>query len=454
MKRNHEIVSLMKLALPVATAHLAHMSMQIVDTMFVGRVSAEAIGAVSVGNAVFAVFMVMGIGLSLGLDFIISHAFGAGKQDECNRSLIQSIYLCTFVSIPGIGVMYLASGLFEWFGIEPQVAILAKGYLRILSWSLWLVLMFNAFRQYLQAMGVANAVMVIMVLANVLNIAANWVFVFGKLGFPALGVEGSGLATLLSRVFMLLAILAYVARRDKKYSLGLLATSMEFSRTRMMRIVELGLPAMGQVMLEVGVFALATLLAGKLGSTVLAAHQIALHIASLTFMVGMGVSAAAAVRIGSALGHGNQDQAIKTGWTAVVCVALLMGVFAILMFALREPLMGLFTSDPLVIEAGKGLLILAAFFQLFDGTQVVGAGILRGIGETRASMFANLVGHWFVGLPLGIGLCFGLGLGAQGLWIGLSTGLIFVSLALMMVWRKKVRRMRATSFALEPRLSR
>lgn len=440
--RTSEVGSLYKLAAPVALAHVAGMAMQLVDTAFVGRLGAEAIGGVSIGNAVYATFMVLGIGVLLGVDYLISHAFGAGRLRECHSILVQSLYLAVFASLPAIALMYGASYFLGMLGIEPAVAVQAGIYLKWLSFSLLPFLLFSAFRQYLQAMGVAGPILVILLIANIVNAFFNWVFVFGNLGFPKMGVAGSGFATCLARTYSVVAIALYVLLRDRKQSLGLAKVSLKISYKRLGQLIRLGMPAGIQLLLEVGVFALATMLAGRLGAVPLAAHQIALHLASIAFMIPLGLSAAAAVRVGQALGQGHQHRAVRVGWTALGMSVVVMSVSGLTFYVAAEPLMRLFTIDEAVISTGASLMLIAAFFQLFDGIQVVGTGVLRGWGDTRSPVIANLVGHWLFGLPAGTLLCFWAAWGVRGLWIGLSTGLISVALMLLWVWSRRVARYR------------
>lgn len=206
----------------------------------------------------------------------------------------------------------------------------------------------------------------------------------------------------------------------------------------MRRLISLGFPAASQVTLEVGVFAAATALAGRLAPAALAAHQIAVNLASLTFMVPLGVASAGAVRVGHAIGRGDYDGAARSGWTAILFGMAFMSCAAAAFLLVPRALIGAFTSDPVVLSIGVLLLFVAAIFQLFDGVQAVSTGVLRGLGDTRTPMLWNLAGHWFIGLPLGYTLCFTAGLGVVGLWWGLSTGLIICGVALLIVWTRHV----------------
>jgi len=440
--RSSEVKHLFRLAAPVAAAHLANMIMQLVDTFFVGRLGATAIGGVSVGNALFATLMVVGIGLLLGIDFVASKAFGAGRLNEVHRCLVQAVYLAVFIAVPFTLLMLVSTGFFAAFGITSDVAVQGELYLKTVSLSLLPLLVFMAFRQYLQAMGIAAPVLWILVVANIVNAFANWVFVWGKLGVTSMGVTGSGLATFIARSMALVAIVAYTIWNDRRKKLGLQHVSKKPKRKEILSLVRLGLPAGAQLLLEVGVFATATLLAGRMGAAPLAAHQIVLHIASCTFMIPLGLSAAGAVRVAQALGAGQPHRAVRIGWTALGMAVSFMAFSGLTLYLLSWHLMRIFTFDPNVIQLGQSLMLIAALFQLSDGIQVTATGILRGIGDTRSSMYANLAGHWFVGLPIGFLMGFSWNRGVQGIWIGLSIGLTLVAAALAFAWSKQSKSVR------------
>ena len=297
--------------------------------------------------------------------------------------------------------------------------------------------MYTAFRRYLQGTGVVRPVTIALVVANVLNAVVNWVLIFGHLGAPALGVAGSAWATVAARIVMACVLLATILYRERWRPF---AGRVELTRVR--RLLALGLPAASQVTLEVGVFAAATVLAGRLPPVALAAHQIAINIASFTFMVPLGIASAGAVRVGHAIGARDRAAATRAGWTAFLFGAMFMSCAAASFVLIPHALIGAFTRDPSVLALGISLLSVAAVFQLFDGTQAVATGVLRGLGDTRTAMLWNLVGHWLIGLPLGYTLCFVLGRGVIGLWWGLSTGLIICGVALFAVWMRSIERLR------------
>lgn len=424
-----------RLAAPLVLSEVGWMTMGVVDTMAVGRVSAEAIGAVSLGTMIFYTIGIFAGGLLLGLDTLVAQSFGAGDPDDCRHSLISGIWLAVFLILPVMAAIWACIPLLAKFGIDPSVLRETGPYLRTLNWSAPFLLIYFGFRRYLQAVNIVRPVMITLLLANLVNLAGNWILVFGNLGAPRLGAEGAAWATFVSRVYMM-TVLGYVIWRNDP---GLLHASWKPDVTRIRKLLKLGFPAAAQIGLETGVFATVTVLIGKLGATALAGHQIALTTVSMTFMMPLGISSAAAVRVGQAIGRGDPAGAARSGWTALAFGAAVMSVAALALLLIPHMIARLFTPEPAIIAAGVVLLRVAAFFQLFDGFQVVATGALRGAGDTRTPMVCHFIGYWVIGLPLGAMLCFYFGLGAPGLWIGLSTGLILIGIVLVGFWRRKVR---------------
>ena len=426
-----------RLAAPVVLAELGWMTMGLVDTLMVGRLGPEAIGAVGMGSTLFIGVCIFAMGLLLGLDTLVSQAFGARRPDQCHTWLRHGVALAFLLSPPIVALVFALTESMSLWGLHPRVLALAQPYLRIVALSTPMLLLHTSFRRYLQGIGVVRPVTVALVIANVLNAVVNWVLIFGHLGAPALGVAGSAWATVAARVVMACVLLGTILYRE---GTGPFIGHVEIASLR--RLLSLGLPAASQVTLEVGVFAAATVLAGRLPPVSLAAHQIAINIASFTFMVPLGIASAGAVRVGHAIGAGDRGAASRAGWTAFLFGALFMSSAAASFVLIPTALIGAFTRDPSVLASGVSLLWVAAVFQLFDGTQAVATGVLRGLGDTRTPMVWNLVGHWLIGLPLGYTLCFVLGLGVIGLWWGLSTGLIICGVSLLVVWIRRINRVR------------
>lgn len=432
-----ELRAMTALAVPVVLSELGWMLQGIVDTIMVGRLGPAAIGAVAVGNAVYYVPSLFGIGLLLGLDTLVSHAYGRKDHDACHHWLAQGVYLACIVSPPLMILLAAASLLFGHVGITPEVALPAGNYLRVLIWGTLPLLLYGAARRYLQGVGQVRVVTVTFVIANLLNWFGNWVLIYGKLGAPAMGVRGSALSTVIARISMAAALIGFAWRYERSRGHPLFARWARPSLIKIRQMVRLGAPAAGQIVLEVGAWNLATFSAGFLTPVELATHTIALSYASLTYMVPLGVSAAAAVAVGHAVGAGDRAKARRAGWLALALGTGFMLLAGVVLFLAPRPLIAVYTTDPRVMAVGPSLLLIAAAFQVFDGIQTVSTGALRGLGETRTPMFANLFGYWVFGLPLGFVLCFVLHKGVFGLWIGLTVALIFIATWLLRRWNKE-----------------
>jgi MATE family multidrug resistance protein len=424
------------LAVPVVLSELGWMLQGIVDTIMVGRLGPAAIGAVAVGNAVFYAPSLFGIGLLLGLDTLVSHAYGRNDHDACHHWLAQGVYLACIIGPPLMVLLAASSLVFGHVGIHAEVAGPAGSYLRMLVWSTLPLLLYGAARRYLQGVGQVRVITVTFVMANLVNWFGNWVLIYGKLGFPAMGVRGSALSTVIARIGMAAALLAFAWRYERSRGHPLFAHWARPSWLKIKQLVRLGAPAAGQILLEVGAWNLATFSAGFLTPVELATHTIALSYASLTYMVPLGISAAAAVSVGHAIGAGDRPKARRAGWLALALGTGFMLLAGIVLLIAPRPLIALYTRDPRVMALGPTLLWIAAAFQIFDGIQTVSTGALRGLGETRAPMYANLVGYWVLGLPLGFVLCFMLREGVFGLWIGLTLALVVIAAALLHRWNK------------------
>ncbi len=432
-----ETLRTLRLAAPISGMFLATMLMQIVDTFFVGKLGADALGGLSIGVAVFSFFMVTAMGLLLGLDYLVSKAYGERDLKECRNLLVQGLILATTVSLPLIGLMHLAPLFFRPFGLSDVISANATAFLIPLSWSLLPFLLTNAFRMYLQGQGNAAAAFYVVVLANVLNFILNPVLIFGAFGWAGMGIAGSGVATFIGRWFSLFLIVG-LTYFHTRLPLSAFAVTRAQTIATQKKLLKLGLPAAGQLLLEVGVFVATTFSIGLINAQHLAAHQIVLHIASFTFMIPLGISAAGAVRVGQAVGRRHFYRVATVGNGALFLSFMIMASFGLALSLFGDSVLRIFSHEEPVIAIGKKLLIVAALFQISDGFQVTAAGVLRGIGNTKASLWANFVGHWWFGFPLGLYLCFGSAkLESFGAWIGLSVGLTAVAAALMGVWLAK-----------------
>jgi MATE family multidrug resistance protein len=434
---------MLRLAAPLALTELGWLAMAFVDTVMVGRLpdSATAIGAVSLGSTLFYTIGVFGSGIMLGMDTLVAQAYGARRLEECHRTMWNSLYLaCAISPVLMLSVLALLP-LFPRFGLAPALVAQTVPFLKALVWSTLPLALYFALRRYLQAMHIVKPVVFALISANLVNLLGNWALVYGHLGSRGFGVAGSGWSTCISRAYMVAVLALAAVYYDRKRSSGLWKASRRLELRRIRQLLRLGLPAALQLLLEIGAFATATFLIGKLGAVQLAGHQIALNVASFTYMVPLGICSAAAVRVGHAMGARDVPAAARAGWMAIFFGALFMSCSGLMLFLFARPIARIYTPEIDVIHAGATLLLVAAVFQLFDGLQVVATGALRGAGNTRIPMLANLVGYWVIGLPLGAFLCFKVKMGAVGMWLGLCLALVLIGSALVGVWHAVIKGM-------------
>ena len=444
-----ELSPTLRLAGPVIVAELGWMLMGVVDTLMVGRIGPEAIGAVGLGSILYFSTAIFGMGVLLGLDTLVSQAYGAGLIRECHRWLRDGVHVAVLLTPPLILVNLGLVAALPAFDLHPEVRRLTAPYLDVVMLGSLPLLLYAGFRRYLQAVGVVRPIMITLIAANVVNALVNWLLIFGNLGLPALGVAGAAWATVVGRTFMAVALLVVIVRHEHRLKAGLFDVPfLQVEWPRLMRLLRLGVPAATQLTAEVGVFGAVAALAGRINPVALAAHQVALNLASVTFMVPLGLASAGAVRVGHAIGRRAVDDAASAGWSAMTLAVAFMSASALLFVTAAEPLVRIFTQDPAVVATGIGLMRIAAAFQLFDGFQVVATGALRGLGDTRTPMLSNLIGHWVLALPIAAFMGFRLDMGVIGLWTGLSLGLTIVALVLLVAWRRHIRALRRDPAAL------
>jgi MATE family multidrug resistance protein len=433
---------LLRLAVPIVMGEVGWMSMNFVDIAMIGRVGPTALAAVSLGSAIFLVFAVLCEGLMMGCDPVISQDFGAGRIEECFRTLWAAVQLALPLGLV-CALLVAASGwLLAPMGISTQIVRQTLPFLVAMACGLPPLMGFVAMRVFLQGTHRVKIVAFAMVSANLINFAGNYALIYGHFGLPALSALGSGISTMLARFYMMCVLLAYMVWLNRREQWRLARYAGAFYLRRIARIARLGAPAATQMAVEVAAFSAATLAAGRLGAVAVSGHQIALVMASLTFMVPLGVAQATSVRVGNAVGRRDAEAANVSGWSGLALSASFMSCSAIVLWTLPLPIAHIFSYDPEVVKMAVSLLAIAAVFQFFDGVQVTAIGALRGSGNTRIAMITDLVGWWFVGLPLGAWLCFGLGWGVRGLWFGLSAGLISIGCVLAVAWRRRVQQLR------------
>lgn len=430
-----DFVALLKLAAPIVVIQVGLMLMGVVDTMMVGQVSAAALAAVALGNLYFFVTSMFGFGVLLALDPIVAQALGARDDLAVARGLQRGLVLAALLALPLSLVLLTVEPVLTLVGQPPSVIPDAAGYVYRNVPSVLPLLAFVVLRQTLQAHRNTRPIVVTIVLANVLNAVLNYVWIFGHLGFPAMGVQGSAWATSVSRWFMAVSLLVLGWAELERYLRRPAPNVLD--RRALGRMLRLGMPIGGQMVVEMGAFGTVALLMGWLGVVQVAAHQVAINLASLTFMVPLGVSSAAAVVIGHAVGRGDAES-VRRSTLAALCVgAGFMSLTAVLLIGVPELLAGLYTRDAAVLALAVTLLPIAGLFQVFDGLQVVSIGLLRGLGDTRVPMLVGALGFWCIGMPVSLWLGFGAGFGAIGLWWGLVVGLLMVAAFLLLrVWQR------------------
>jgi multidrug resistance protein, MATE family len=430
---------MLMLAVPVIFAELGWMSMSVVDTIMVGRLGPAAIGATGIGSSAFYSLAIFGMGLLLGLDTLVSQSYGAGNREACHRFLAQAVYLALFIT-PVLMILFaLMPPLFYSLGVNAQVSALAGPFVTTLSWGTLPLLFYAAFRRYLQGMGHMRPVMFVLVSANAINWFFNWLLIEGHWGLPTLGVTGSALSTCMARVYMAAMLAFFIWWFERNLEPGFKSLFRRPDPARLWRLLRIGFPAALQILLEISAFGAAAVLAGRLAPVALAAHQIALSCAALSYMIPLGISSAAAVAVGHSIGRGEGRVARRSGFIALGIACAFMSCSAAVFLLIPKQILHVYTSDPGVVVVGTGLLALAALFQLFDGIQTVATGALRGLGNTRGPMLINLGGYWFFGLPVGYLLCFHYRYGVYGLWWGLSLALIVIALILLHAWDRNSR---------------
>jgi MATE family multidrug resistance protein len=425
-----EILAAARLAGPLAATQLGMMLMGAVDTMMLGHLSAEALAAGSLGNVIVSTAIMFIFGVLGALDPLVAQAHGARDAAAIGAHLQRGLILAAALTVPFVLLLLDIQPWLRLSGQAPGVSLDAAGYVRWMLWGALPSFLFVVLRQTMQAMSHVRATAAAILLGNLANLGFNWLLIFGHWGLPALGVRGSALSTSISRWVMFLYLLAASRRWLAPYWRGF--THEAAAWRAYLRMLRIGLPIGFHNAVELGIFAFAAVLIGSLGVSELAAHQVALNLASLSFMVPLGIGGAAATRVGNAIGRGDLPGARRAAAASLLLGAAVMSGFALLFATLPGPLGRLYTRDPAVLAVVALLLPIAAVFQVFDGLQVVGAGVLRGAADTTFPAACALVGYWALALPAGWYLAFHAGLGTRGFWWGFTVGLSTVALLLLL----------------------
>ena len=433
-----EFPAMLKLAAPLALAELGWMVMGVVDMLMAGPLGPAAIGATGLAGMLFYPIVISGAGLLLGMDTLVSQAHGAGDPMDCRRTLVDGCWLALALAAPLVLVSWSVIPVLAACGVGANVLAPTGSFLRAMLWGIPPLLLYFAFRRYLQAVEIVKPVTFALISANVVNFLGNYALIYGHWGLPRLGLAGSGYSTSLARLYMAGVMLAAVAWNERRSGWMLLRIPWRPHWARLRRLVALGGPAALQILVEGAVFGLVSAFAARLDEASLAAHGLAINVIGTTYMVPLGVSSAAAVRVGHAVGRRDQAGIASAGWAALTLSAVFMTAAGAVLWVAPQWIIGLYSQDASVLAIGARLLRIAAIFELFDGLQVTATGALRGLGDTRTPMLAHLAGYWTVGLPLAYILCFYMGLRAAGIWIGLCAAIVLIGIVLLTAWQRKM----------------
>lgn len=433
------------LAVPVMFANLGHVMMGVADSVMVGHINAKSLAAAGLANVIFNVLFLFGIGVSYGITPFIAKASGEGDSSSAAETLRHGLIINVINGCLLAGTVVLASGLLYSIGQPEEVVVLALPYLKIIAWSLLPVLIFQTYRQFAEGLGKTFVAMVIVLITNIVNIVLNYILINGKVGFPELGLEGAGWATLISRIIMAVSIMVYVfhARIFLMYRSAFRIAGYSFAKLR--SILKIGLPTGVQYIFEVAAFDFSLVMMGWISIQAQAAHQIAINLATVSYMVTAGLASAATVRTGYFLGSQDYINLRKANYSILTLALGLMFCFAVFFMAMRNILPQFYVEDTGVYPLAASLLVIAGLFQLSDGTQVVCAAALRGFQDVVVPTVFILFAYWVIGLPIGYWLAFKTTLGPMGIWIGLLTGLTLTATAMLIRLIRKLKKLNLSS---------
>jgi MATE family multidrug resistance protein len=421
------------LSVPIIIGGLGHMMMAVTDNVMVGRIGSVSLAAAGLSNVLFFLILVMGLGISVAITPLVAQAHGAGESKECGHVLRQGLIVALVSGLVLFIITLVLADSLEYFDQPDAVVDSAKVYIRILGLSIFPMMVFQSYKQFAEGLSITKSAMIVTLLANIVNVFVNWVFIFGHLGAPAMGLAGAGLGTLLSRVFMAVAMVAVIVKSPYLKTFDPYISRFQIHIPMIKKLLGIGIPAGLQYVFEVSSFAGASVLIGWIGTKELAAHQIALNLSSISYMFSLGVSAAATVRVGTALGKSNIRETRMAGFSSIALICLFMVFFATVFISLRNVLPSFYISEGDVIAIASQILIIAGVFQVSDGIQAVSAGMLRGVMDVNIPTVITFTAYWVIGIPVGYVLGIRMHFGVTGVWIGLLTGL--TASAVMMLVR-------------------
>jgi len=425
-----EIQALLRLGGPLMVAQVSYMLMGFADTVMVGKVGALELAAVAIGTSLWHPLYLLVLGVLMATSPSVAHLYGAGESREIGRVVRQALWLSFFLSIPAFVLLRSMTGFMHWLAVDPPIIPVSDDYLDALSWGVPAIFAYTVLRFLNEGIGFTRPIMIIGFIGLVINVAGNYVLIYGKLGFPALGAKGCGLATALTLWMMLGCMLGLVTRHYRYRPIELFACWDWPQWPELRPLLTLGVPIGLSIFAEASIFAAIALVLGFLGATVVAGHQIALNVAGMSFMLPLSLAMAITVRVGHALGRGSPAEARFIGLIGITLAGLIMAFMALLIFTLADPISRIYTEDTQVLAIATHLLVFAALFQISDGLQVAGSGALRGFKDTRVPFLITFLAYWVIGFPSGYYLGITLAMGASGMWLGLFFGLSIAAVLL------------------------
>jgi MATE family multidrug resistance protein len=418
-----ESQKLLTIGSPIIATQLISMGLNFTDTVMAGNLSALDLAAVAIGNAIYMPVAVFCMATLIAINPVVSQFLGARKFDEIGKSARQLFWLILMLSIPAFFLLRNLDLVMIWMNVTPEIIPIADGYLNAVSWGILPLLIYAGVRYFSEGLSVTKPAMFVASGALIINIGANYVLMYGKLGFPQLGAIGTGYATAIVSFFAAVAFVTFTAKFKpfKRFNI--------FERTKgpewkyISELIKVGVPNGISSSMEVLLFATVSLLMGTLSVKAAAAHQIAINVAATMFMIPFGLSLAISQRVGFSIGQGSLEKARFRGFIGILICAGVMTFTAFLLFLFPEFIISIYTDDPEVTLVAVSLLFMAAVFQISDGLQIGGFGALRGLKDTRVPMFVNFISYWIIGFPVGYFLGIYIDYGPEGLWIGLICGL-------------------------------
>lgn len=420
--KDHYVKNL-SLAGPIMLGQIGQLTVNIIDNLMVGRLGAIPLAAISFSISIYISLFVAGMGLSFVLPALIAEANGNKTFRKISQYFKHSLVINITYALLCVLIIELVIPYVDLFGQDPEVVKVAIPYLRISAWTMIPMMFFQTLRCYTDGMSQTKLAMYAILMGNVFNVIFNYILIFGKFGAPAMGVTGAAFGTLIARSLMIVFIIAFIYRRRELWQYLSKVRYRVYQRTIIKKILRLGIPTGLQMFFEVSAFGGAAIIMGTIGAKQLAAHQIAINLASITFLICTGLGMAATIRVGNYLGRDDIKGVRSAGFSAIIQSIVFMILGAIIFIVFRWQLPHIYLDDLEVIKIAASLLLLAAVFQVSDGVQVAALGVLRGLQDVRIPMFITFISYWIIGLPTSIATVHYLDWGPEGVWVGLVLGL-------------------------------